>query len=87
MFFACYNADADIEVVDQHLKELGVKFGGNKPNEDNGSKTCVDRGCTDGTRDTHLTEVIFTVIPKGFEDLFRRHSEQQNGDFQHTRIF
>ncbi|KAK9195182.1 hypothetical protein WN943_003301 [Citrus x changshan-huyou] len=87
MFFACYNADTDIEVVDQHLKELGVKFDDNKPNEDNGSKTCIDGGGTDGTRDTHLTKVTSTVIPEGFEDLFGRHPEQRNDDFQHTRIF
>ncbi|KAK9219939.1 hypothetical protein WN943_008586 [Citrus x changshan-huyou] len=84
MFFACYNADADIEVVDQHLKELGVKFDEHKPNEDNGSKTCIDGGGTDGTRDTHLTEEISTVIPEGFEDLFGTHPEQQNDD---TRNF
>ncbi|KAK9184212.1 hypothetical protein WN943_024559 [Citrus x changshan-huyou] len=87
MFFACYNADADIEVIDQHLKELSVKFDENKPNEDNGSKTCIDGGCTNGTRDTHLTEKISTVIPEGFEALFRRHPDQWNDDFQHTRNF
>ena len=47
MFFACYNADADLEVVDQHLKELGVKFDENKSNEDNGSKTCISGGGTE----------------------------------------
>lgn len=26
MFFVCYNIDANIKVVDKHLKELGVKF-------------------------------------------------------------
>ena len=87
MFFACYNDDTDIEVVDQHLKELGVKFDDNKPNEDNDSKTCIDGESTDGTRDTHLIEVISTVIPEGFEDFFGRHLEQRNDDFQHTRIF
>ena len=80
-FIAYYNADADIEVVDQHLKELGVKFNEHKPNEDNGSKTYIDRGGTNGTKDTHLTEEISTVIPGGFEDLFGRHPEQQNDNF------
>lgn len=26
MFFVCYNLDANIKVVDKHLKELGVRF-------------------------------------------------------------
>lgn len=30
MFFACYNPNDDIEVVDKNLKELDVKFDDNK---------------------------------------------------------
>lgn len=50
MFFFCYNPEADIEVVDKHLKELSVKFDNNKPTEDDGSKTCVVGGNADSTR-------------------------------------
>ena len=68
-------------MVDQCLKEPGVKFDDNKPNEYNGSKTCINGEGMDGTRDTYLTEEISTVIPEGFEDLFGRHHEQRNEDF------
>ena len=80
MFFACYNIDADIKVIYNHLKEVGVKFDDNKPNEDNDSKTGIDRGGADDTRDTHLTKEISIVILKLFEDLFRRYPEQKNDD-------
>ena len=80
MFFACYNIDADIKVIYNHLKELGVKFDDNKPNEDNGSKTCIDKGGANDTKDTRLTKEISIVIPKGFEDLFRRYPEHKNDD-------
>lgn len=56
-FFACYNLDADIEMVDKHLKELNVKFNDSNATEDDSFKTCIDRGDVDGTSDTHLTEV------------------------------
>ena len=62
MFFAFYNLDANIKVVDKHLKKLSVKFDDSKPIEDNGSKTCIDDGDTDGTTDTHLTDEISIVI-------------------------
>ncbi|KAK9214635.1 hypothetical protein WN944_006631 [Citrus x changshan-huyou] len=80
MFFACYNIDADIKVIYNHLKEVGVKFDDNKPNEANDSKTGIDRGGADDTRDTHLTKEISIVILKLFEDLFRRYPEQKNDD-------
>lgn len=35
-------SNVDIEVVDKYLKELGEKFNGSKPTEDDASKTCID---------------------------------------------
>lgn len=36
-----------------------------KPTEDNSSKTCIDDGDINGTRDTHFIEEISIVIPEG----------------------
>lgn len=46
MFFAWYNLDANIKMVDKHLKVLGVKFNDSMLIEGDGSKTCINEGDT-----------------------------------------
>lgn len=75
MFFARYNLDVNLEVVDKYLKELAVKFNNSNLIEDDGSKTCIlDKGDVDGTRETHIIEKITTFILERFEDFFGRHT-------------
>lgn len=86
MFFACYNPNDDIEVVDKNLKELDVKFDDNKQIEEDCFKTCMNEGDLDGTKDSHLTKEISTVIPEKFEDLFESHHTYSPIEQQHDNV-